>query len=212
MAAGRSTSTGPRSPLEQRAYRLSVQDGLMELLLAGLLCVAAAAFLTDSPLAGFIGLSPFVLGIVYRRLRARVSEPRIGYLDLPDDDPGTTARGMATFVAGVLVVTALGVASTGGLGDVDTWRAWAGAFAGMATSGGLLYAAGRSGWLRYRVLAAVSVAAGVGATLLRPDDGFRTVGWWALVLSAAVFVQGLVMLVLFVRRHPRRTAPGDRDA
>lgn len=197
-----------RSPLEQRAYRRSAQDGLMELLAAGLFTVVAAAFLTGSPLTGFIGLAPFALGVVYRRVRARVSEPRIGYVDLPDDDPGTTVRGMATFTAGVLLVTAVGVAATGGLGDVGAWRAWSGAFAGMVTAGGFLYAASRSGWLRYRVLAAASAVSGVGVTLLRPGDGYRTVGWWALVLATALLVQGATMLVLFVRRHPRRPVAG----
>jgi hypothetical protein len=178
-------------------------DGLMELAIAALLLVFAL-LITMVPALLPIFVAPIVLvapGLVMRA-KERITYARIGYVRLPKQARGRLALGMLAFVAGAVVISMAVIAISGDLGDAAQWRKWAPLLAGLLTSGGFLYAAGRSGLTRYNAVAGFSIGAGVVISIIAAGEDYRPVSAYLLVMAVALAVLGAVTLVAFVRRNP----------
>ncbi len=107
-----------------------------------------------------------VLGPVLRKIRARTTYPRIGYVRPAGEKPAELFRGMAFYALGVAVVVALGMLLWRGQITPGLVRQVSPLLASLLFGGGLLYAAGRSGLRRYYLLFAVSLALGICLTIV----------------------------------------------
>ena len=92
--------------VRRSAERETYDDGLMEIVIGVLLFIAALA--TGRP--AFIWtylVALLVLGPGLTRLKARFTFPRIGYVQMPDGDPGRLRKGVVTWVLGVFFLSAV---------------------------------------------------------------------------------------------------------
>lgn len=194
-------ATADLSEIERVAYRDTQQDGLTEIVTGVFLFIVAVA--TGRPpfywmyLAGIL-----VLGRGLRWLKARYTYQRVGYVELPGEDPSALRRGILSWVLGVFGVMVAALAISGDLTNNLAWRQWSPALAGFLFMGGFLYAASRSGLLRQYFYAALAPALGVllaTRTFAEPYGGVRV---WALVMALVLLAGGGMVFRRFLRTHP----------
>lgn len=187
--------------IRRTAFRDAHQDGLLELAIGFLLFVVALA--TGRPAFAWTYLAAiYFLGPGLRRLKARFTYPRIGYVELPKDSARAVGRGVLTWVLGVLALFAIALTVTGHLTDNLAWRRVSPALAGLLFAGGFSYLASRSGLARHYVLAIVSVASGIGLALPEMAEPYANLRVWAIVMALASLVTGAELLRRFVRDTP----------
>lgn len=203
-------ATADLSEIERVAYRDTQQDGLTEIVTGVFLFIVAIA--TGRPpfywmyVAGIL-----VLGRGLRWLKARYTYERVGFVELPGEDPSKLRRGILSWVLGVFGVMVVALAISGDLTNNLAWRQWAPALAGFLFMGGFLYAASRSGLLRQYLYAALAPVLGLllsTRTFVEPYGGVRV---WALVMALVLLAGGGIVFWRFLRANPIIDArsPGD---
>lgn len=189
--------------LDRRARAAGYGDGLLELFAAIVLGSLALGWVANP---GFVGILAAFVAIygwrVVERVRQRVTYPRIGYFKDRPDDARSTSRGMLSFIAGSFVLMALVVLVFGDIGEVADWRRAAPLVSGLTIAAGFWYAGTRSGYLRYRAIAAWSVIAGGLLWWLGTGASYATVAIHLAVLALPLAVVGTIVLVRFLRTHP----------
>lgn len=195
--------------LKRRAYQHTLQDGLTEIL-AAIMFLASVAMLQQRGLICFIGLAMVLLPVVINRLKAKVTYPRTGYLELRDQPPKRIVWGMFLVIGAAIVLMALLLLVAGRLDDPASWRRWAPLLAGFLVSCGFHHAAQRSGLLRFRCYELMSLAAGLLISILGSGHSYAGVQIYCLVMAGATMLGGVVHLVRFVQRNPVRIAEEPR--
>jgi hypothetical protein len=187
--------------LHGTAARETYCDGLLELVVAGLLLIVAVA--SGRPAFAWLYLvALLLLGPGLEKLKARFTYPRIGYVQLESEDPKRLRRGMAAWVIGVVLLVGLALTVAGELTNHLTWRRAAPGIAGLLFAGGLLYVAQRSHFVRHYVLAATSVVVGVLAATPTESTPYANLRVWAFVMAILSIAMGLVVLFRFIKSHP----------
>lgn len=187
--------------VRRSAERETYDDGLMEIVIGVLLFIAALA--TGRP--AFIWtylVAILVLGPGLIRLKARFTFPRIGYVQMPDEDPGRLRKGVVTWVLGVFFLSAVVLAIAGLLTDNLAWRRAAPAIGGLLFSGGFLYLAQRSQSWRHYLLVIASVLFGVVMVFPLESEPYGNFRVWALLMSLLCLGMGAYVLWRFVKRNP----------
>jgi dipeptide/tripeptide permease len=176
-------------------------DGLLEVAIGAVLFIVALA--TGRPAFYWTYLAAIlILGPGLRRLKARYTYPRIGYVKFPDEDPKRFRKGIATWVIGVFLLVAVTLTLSGHLTDNLAWRRAAPALAGLLFSGGFLYMAQQSRLVRHYVLAAVSVL--LGGLMVWPtvEGAYGNLRVWAVMMALVSLAVGADVLRRFLRNHP----------
>lgn len=192
---------GALEELERRAYRTFVDDGIADILVGALIVAFGVTMATD---VDYLPIVVAVLAVpLWRRLRADLVEPRLGYARLRAERvsklerSGVTLELVMLLVAGALWLVAFGVGE-----GFDRVRDFSGLLPGMllaipATVGGRLL-----GLPRLYAYAGVLLLTSV---LAFAAEAAAAVG---LLASGAIVVgSGLVLLRRFVLRYPE--IPGD---
>ena len=195
-------STKPDIRETQRAGRRETYlDGLLELAIGGLLFIVALA--TGRPAFYWTYLvAILILGPGLRRLKARYTYPRIGYVKFPDEDPKRFRRGVVTWVIGVFLLVAVTLTLGGHLTDNLAWRRTAPALAGLLFAGGFLYMAQQSRLVRHYVLAVASVLFGVLLVWPTIEGAYGNLRVWAIMMALVSLAVGADVLRRFLRDHP----------
>lgn len=189
--------------LEFRTRAAGYGDGLLELFAAAVLLTLAAGWIVAPGLVGLLAAVVAIYGWrVVERVKVRVTYPRIGYFRERTDEPRSSVRGMLLFIAGAVLFAVVVVWLTGDLGEPADWRRAAPLVSGISLAGGFWYAAERSGRSRYRVVAAWSVASGVGLWLVGTGASYAAMAWHLLGLAVPLAAIGAWTLVRFLRAHP----------
>ena len=190
--------------IERNAYRDSVRDGLMEIVLGLFLLLLAPGLLSSRAYL----VMPLVLFTVFfaprliDRLRRRLTYPRIGYVELLPEDPRRLGLGMlAFFLAGIAVVI-VALLVTGTLADARSWYRWAPLLFAVASSGGFLSVAFRSAYIRYYLFTGLSLASGLAFSLMHFPGRLEGLGLQLLTLGAVLLLWGAAVLVRFLRSNP----------
>jgi hypothetical protein len=190
----------------RRPQRYWTVDGLPELVMGLLWMVWGAAWLIGESLPRdwrysiywtltpvLLVLSGFAAVRVIKRLKARLTFPRTGYVEWRS--PSHAERLVA---AGVAMVTAMVLAATVMKGGSSADHA--APVLGVILSLSFVVASLRQRAPHYLALAAVALATGVSLGTI--SGGWASVNWMFLILGAAAVVLGAVRFTLFVRRHP----------
>lgn len=187
--------------IERNAYRASLADGLLDLFLGVYLLLLAGAFRIDY--ITFPAILGFIFGVLLlRRLKSRLTHPRIGFVEFPQEKPKKLLLGMlAVSVLAALVVAAI-MAIAGEIRHAERWYQWSPLFIGLVMLAPLLPMAARSGLVRYYILAAVSFASGLGVSLVRPEGRFEGLSLHLLIVGAIAALMGAITLFIFLRRNP----------
>lgn len=182
-------------------YRETVGSGLADMMIASFFIVPG--ILIDRPRLAWLYLLPLLaLGPVYRSLKRRWVEPRIGHAGLKGEPPGRLLGGIALFTVAAVALLGLLLLLLGDAGDPGQWRRWSPALAGLLFGAGLFHAARRSGLLRYHLLAMVSLAGGALLAVSVSAPSYLGLRIYLLAMGVLVFVNGLALFTSFTRRHP----------
>lgn len=187
--------------LEKRVFRSHWEDGLLDLFAALGVLVVGLSWTFDFPVGA--ALAPALLIPLWRPLRERLIEPRLGRVEFTDDrEHRTRAMLRAGLYAGVGVL-ALGILAYLGRDRIGTLEA-ANLVAGlpavllavMAVLASIMIASPR-----FVLYAGVLVLAGVAGALQGLEPGRILLEAGAFILCVAVF-----LLIRFFRANPAEEA------
>jgi len=144
--------------------------------------------------------------------KERFTYPRIGYVKLKTDEetPREFGLGVLRYLAIIIFVVGAGLFAFGEIGSMSYWMKWLPAIMGGFCSGGFLYAAQKSGFLRHYFLFLASIGWGVACSFMDSPTAYAGTSRWALGMGLICLVMGLVVFLNFIRVHPlRKTEAGD---
>ena len=202
--------TADLTNIARAAYRDTQQDGLTEIVTGVFLLIVGIA--AGRP--AFMWMYLFgilILGPGLKRLKARYTYPRIGYAEMPDEDPSTLKWGILGWIFSVLGGMAVVLALTGNLTNNLAWRQWAPTIAGFMFMGGFLYLASKSGLARQYVYVFASPALGLLLATQSFDHTYDGLRIWAQVMSVLLLLIGGIVFWKFLRDHPVVDAAGPVD-
>ena len=197
--------------IERKAFRESLQDGLMEILLGAILIGMAAAsiniFLVVIYLVPLIFWKP-----ISEAARRRFTYQRIGYFRLRQDPARKVLPGVFLYQALVFVI--IGIALLVAFGDFTDPSLWSQAmpviFALMLV-GAFMYTAGRTGSRRPYIYASVSILAGSLFSIMDFGDldfrylfgefGAGLVLYFAF-MGTLLLITGIIQFSSFMRKNP----------
>lgn len=186
---------------DRLAYRETVGTGLADMLIASFFIIPG--ILIDRPHLAWLYVVPLLLlGPVYRALKRRFLEPRLGRAGLKSEPPGRLLVGITVFAMAAVALLGLLLLLLGDAGDPGQWRRWTPALAGLLFGAGLFHAARRSGLLRYHLLALVSLVGGALLAVSVTAPSYIGLRLYLLAMGVLVFVNGLILFARFTRRHP----------
>jgi len=188
--------------IEQKTFRESQQDGLMELVM-GICMLSISTRLFSRFLIFMMVLPVFLFGPVLALMRRRFTHPRIGYVKLLPDKPKSV-------IAGILLVTLLVIAAMavvffffGDIGDFNLWMRWCPFWGGTVLAGMFSSLASKSGAVRYYFFAGWSFLSGIVLSLL----DFKVVETGTLlyfaVMGGLLIPFGLTQFAMFLHKHPK---------
>ena len=192
--------------MEQNAYKLVNQDGLMELLMGAILFVVSSTFGGASSLSPFLAIYVIFIKKIVEGFKKRYTYPRIGYLKLPEDDSKNIGIGILTYMGGVmLTLVAFIYLVYGGLSGALFYK-WLPLLIGLIFFGGLQYHYSKSGDKLALVYIAVALGAGLIFSLLEFTEKTGA-QFYTLFLSGVFIVAGVYRFQKFRRDNPIQSIP-----
>ena len=189
--------------LEQQAIRYVAQDGITEFL-AGILFFFIAMAVVHPHLAWVPALLLFPMRFAHNFFKNRFTYPRVGYVKLKSEDSRGFGRGVLTFLAAVLFIIAVALWIFGDITSWDQWMKWLPALMGGFCSGGFIYMAGKTGFLRHYFLVAWCIGWGIACSVMEIPDPYQAIQRWTLGLGLMCLLMGASIFINFLRTHPVR--------
>ena len=193
--------------MEQRAYRLLNEDGLMELLMGAIMFVVSSTFGGTSAFSSFLALYVIFIRQIVEGFRKKYTYPRVGYLKFPEEDGKKIGIGIFTFMGAIMLVLVAFIYLIYGRFSGELLYKWIPLFIGLIFFGGLQYHYGKSG----DKLALVYTTIAVGAGLVFSIQGFleplRNVQFYTLFLSLVFILAGILRFRKFTQDHPIQAIP-----
>ena len=192
--------------MEQNAYKLVNQDGLMELLMGAILFVVSSTFGGASSLSPFLAIYVIFIKKIVEGFKKRYTYPRIGYLKLPEDDSKNIGIGILTYMGAVmLALVAFIYLVYGGLSGALFYK-WLPLLIGLIFFGGLQYHYSKSGDKMVLLYIAVALGAGLIFSLLEFTEKTGA-QFYTLFLSGVFIVAGVYRFQKFRRDNPIQSIP-----
>lgn len=197
--------------MEQKAYKLLNEDGLMELLMGAILFVMSSTFTGTSSLGAFLALYVIFIRKIVEGFRKKYTYPRIGYLKLPDEDSKQIGVGIFTFMGAVMLALVVFIYLLYGRITGDLFYKWIPLLIGLIFFGGLQYQYSKSGDKLTLVYTAMAVGAGLVFSLLDFTKPKSNAQFYTLFMSAVFIVAGILRFRKFREDHPIQPLPEGAD-
>jgi hypothetical protein len=189
--------------IQRSAFRETVLDGLMDLFL-GLYLILVSGILKTSK-AGLIVLVWVLFVLLIRYLKKRLTYPRIGYVELADNQP-PAPRGLILVFAGLAVaVTILALVVSGDIREARQWYGWMPLLLGILFLGVMASVAIGSGLGRYYFYGVLSAASGIAISFLHFEGRMDAISLYLLAVGIPIAVCGALVFALFLLRNPVRS-------
>jgi len=193
--------------MEQKAYRLMNEDGLMELLMGAILFVVSSTFGGTSSFSSFLALYVIFIRQIVEGFRKRYTYPRVGYLKLPEEDGKKLGIGIFTFMGAVMLTLVVFIYLIYGRFSGELLYKWLPLLIGLIFFGGLQYHYSRSGDKLALVYIAIAVGAGLVFSVQDFLEPLRNTQFYALSLSIVFIVAGVMRFRKFTQDHPIQAIP-----
>jgi len=185
--------------METALYRSFWDDGLLDLLVGVALLAIGTAWSCDLVALGAV--APAMLVPLWAPLRAKLIEPRAGYVEFSLRRRERTARGLRSVLLLGTAVLALGIGgyviARNGLSHPDAGRLVAGLPGALLALGGAIVA-GLTGARRFLLHGLVLLCASIGAVSLAAGPA-----WPMLIGGATVALTGGILLARFLAGSAR---------
>jgi hypothetical protein len=196
--------------IEQKAFRISQQDGLMELVM-GICLLAMSTRLFSRVLIGMFPLAMLLFRPVLNAMRKRFTYPRTGYVKLVEDKPKDAIAGIAIITLIVIAVLAVAFILLADVGDFGLWLKWVPFWAGVVLAIMFISLAAKSGTTRYYIFALWSAVYGIVLSILnfKPIETGTLLYFFAM--GALLTPSGLVLFLRFLRKYPETLKEAKND-
>jgi len=200
----------PLKRAELRAKQAMVRDGIIEMMLGGLLLVFGVLFLLGSPFAALGALLPLGLAPLAKWLKQRFVYPRIGY--------ATVSRGRRS-IRGVLFTVCVSVFLLVGtlfgfdwlLGREQGNALWLSHFVPAFWGGFVAIGPFTVGWrlrlLRWYIVAALFLLGGILLPILRIATGYDAISLESAIVGGLTLFYGIGLFVSFLRTYDIAEVP-----
>jgi hypothetical protein len=188
--------------MEQNAYKLLNQDGLMELLMGAILFVVSATFGGTSSFSSFLALYVIFIRQIVEGFKKRYTYPRIGYLSLPEDDSKKMVIGMFTYMGVVLLVLLGFIYLLYGRVSGNLLYKWLPQLIGLIFFGGLQYHYSKSGDKLALLYIAIALGAGLVFSLLDFPEELIGAQFYTLFMSVVFIIAGVLRFRKFRNDYP----------
>jgi len=185
----------------RNVWQDTMRDGLMELFMGLYLLLTGIVILADMT-ALFILLMVFISPVV-RKMKERYTHPRIGYVKSSEAEKNMGKKILAALVGGVIAVALVVLLSK----ENDKTRAlyqWVPLLPALILAVALFIIGGRTGFLRYHIMAIFSLAAGVAVPLLGLTERMDSIATYLLITGPVLLIWGAVIFLTFLRTYPVR--------
>lgn len=195
--------------LEKKIRRETLQDGLLEIFM-GLMLISSSTMLQKNGMA-----FPFFFFLLFgsqviRAMKRCITDPRIGYVELPESfSTSQTADrlyiGLGVGILGIFLSTLI---LSGDIGNAARWYRWMPLPFGLVMA--LVFVAvGRwAGLARYYILGGLAAVIGGIFTILPFEWKLEGMMLACLSLGTVALIMGTVLFILFITRHPVLSKPG----
>jgi hypothetical protein len=188
--------------MEQNAYKLLNQDGLMELLMGAILFVVSATFGGASAFSSFLAIYVIFIRQIVEGFKKRYTYPRIGYLKLPEEDSKKIAIGIFTYLGVVLLALMAFIYLIYGGVTGELLNKWIPLLIGLIFFGGLHYHYSKSGDKIVLLYNAIALGAGLVFSLLDFPEEMIGAQFYTLFMSAVFIVAGVLRFRKFRNDYP----------
>lgn len=188
--------------IEQKTFRQSQQDGLMELVMG--ICMLAISTRLFSRLFIFMMILPvFLFGPLLALMRRRFTHPRIGYVKLIPDRPKSVIVGILIVTLVVVALMAVVFFFFGNIRDFNLWMRWCPFWGGTVIAGMFSSLASKSNAIRYYIFAGWSLLSGIVLSVIEFDTVETGVLLYFAVMGGLLIPFGLIQFIVFLREHPK---------
>ncbi|MHC4546552.1 MAG: hypothetical protein ACYTDW_19795 [Planctomycetota bacterium] len=188
--------------IEQKAFRISQQDGLMELVM-GICLLAMSTRLFSRVLIGMFPLAMLLFRPALNAMRKRFTYPRTGYVKLVEDKPKDAIAGIVLTTLIVIAVLTVAFILLADVGDFGLWLKWVPLWAGVVLAIMFISLAAKSGTTRYYIFALWSVVYGLVMSILNFEPIETGTLLYFLAMGALLTPSGLVLFLRFLRKYPK---------
>jgi hypothetical protein len=187
--------------IEQKAFRISQQDGLMEFVM-GICLLAMSTRLLSRVLIGMFPLAMLLFRPALNAMRKRFTYPRAGFVKLVEDKPKDAIAGIALITLIVIAVLAVAFILFADVGDFGLWLKWVPLWAGVVLAIMFVSLAAKSTSSRYYIFALYSLLAGLVLSLLQFAKVETGTLLYFLAMGAFLAPFGLILFIHFLRKYP----------
>lgn len=188
--------------IEQKTFRQSQQDGLMEFVM-GICMLAMSTRLFSRVLIGMFPIAVILFSPILNALRTRFTYPRMGYVKLIEDKPKEVIGGIALVTLIIIAVLAVVFILFADVRDFGLWMKWVPLWAGVVIAIMFVSLAAKSATTRYYIFALYSVVAGFVLSILRFEVVETGTLLYFLAMGAFLIPSGLILFIRFLRKYPK---------
>jgi hypothetical protein len=188
--------------IEQKAFRDSQQDGLMELVM-GICLLLMSTRLFSRVLIGMFPVAMILFAPVLNTMRKRFTYPRIGYVKLVPDKPKDAIAGIVLITLIIVAVMAVAFILFANVWDFTLWLKWIPLWAGVVLAIMFVSLVEKSGNKKYYLFALWSVVYGLVMAILKFEPVETGVLLYFLAMGALLTPCGLILFMRFLKKYPK---------
>ncbi|MHC4085163.1 MAG: hypothetical protein ACYSWZ_02630 [Planctomycetota bacterium] len=187
--------------IEQKTFRDSQQDGLMEFVM-GICMLAMSTRLLSRVLIGMFPIAVILFSPILSALRNRFTYPRTGFVKLIEDKPKDVIAGIALVTLIIIAILAVAFIIFADVRDFGLWMRWVPLWAGIMLAGMFVSLAAKAATARYYIFAVYSLV--VGLVLSLPQFAEVETGTLLYFFAMGVFLTpfGLLLFIRFLQKYP----------
>jgi hypothetical protein len=196
--------------IEQKSFRISQQDGLMEFVM-GICLLAMSTRLLSRVLIGMFPLAMLLFRPALNAMRKRFTYPRTGYVKLVPDKPKDAISGIVLITLIVIAVMAVAFILFADVRNFGLWLKWVPVWAGIVLAIMFVSLAAKSSTTRYYIFALYSLVAGFVLSILQFAEVETGTLLYFLAMGAFLTPFGLLLFLRFLHKYPEPLKEAKND-